>query len=73
MIVEECEGRFGEEAQGEILGVVEGVLGGGVGVDGEGGGVDGGGEGGGVDGGGLEVNGGGRGDGGEGDVEMGGG
>lgn len=60
MIVEECEGRFGEEAQGEILGVVEGVLGGG-------------GEGGGVDGGGLEVNGGGRGDGGEGDVEMGGG
>lgn len=65
MIVEECEGRFGEEAQGEILGVVEGVLGGGVGVDGEGGG--------GVDGGGLEINGGGRGDGGEGDVEMGGG
>jgi len=58
-IVEECDGRFGEEAQESVLGEVEGALGG-EGVDGEGGGVSGGGE--------VDGEGGGKG---VGDVEMG--
>lgn len=66
-IVEECEGRFGEEAQGGILRDVEGWLGRGEVV------VDGGGEVG-TDGGeGVEGSGGGVNGRGEGDVEMGGG